>query len=111
MIFAYELYGLYTFFPIQLKMLLSQIMSFSVFMNLNKGELIYSKLGRNCVEKLKTLSPIISFSHVLNHEIFVGNSYFNARISQIIKRTPELLLCLIFAKIKFFILRDTKKLT
>ena len=52
MIFAYEIYGLYTFFPIQLKMLLSRIMSFSVFMNLNKGELIYSKL-ENVSKNLK----------------------------------------------------------
>ena len=65
MIFAYEIYGLYTFSPIQLKMLLSQIMSYSVFMNLNKGELIYSKL-ENVSKNLKLYARS---SHVLMFSI------------------------------------------
>ena len=36
---------------------------------------------------------------------------FCKKSANLTKRTPELLLCLIFAKIKFFILRDTKKQT
>ena len=83
MIFAYEIYGLYLF-PHSIKdAIVANYVLFS-FHEFEQGGAYLFK-ARKCVEKLKTLCPIISFSHVLNHEIFAGNSYFNARISQIIK--------------------------